>query len=200
MREAIAPGARRSAGGAALMLMARLLVALALGPLVSAPAGAKVFHAKDEALALAFPGADRIENRVFIVTDAQKAAVEKLARAPLDSQLCTFYLGWRGAELLGYAMIDSHIVRTLPETFMVVLDPAGAVRRVEILAFYEPPEYAPTVRWTEQFTGRRLDEELKLGAGIQGITGATLSATAMTAGVRRILALYKVLIEQGKGS
>jgi len=37
---------------------------------------------------------------------------------------------------------------------------------------------------------------LKLGGGVQGITGATLSATAMTASVRRVLALYAVLTEQ----
>jgi hypothetical protein len=78
-----------------------------------------------------------------------------------------------------------------------VLSPSGAVRRVEILAFYEPPEYTPPERWTKQFDGRQLDDDLKLGAGVQGITGATLSATAMTAGVRRVLALYEVLADAG---
>jgi hypothetical protein len=160
-------------------------------------ARAVVFHAKDEALALAFPGSDRVEDRTFILTDEQKQAVEKRARAPVESQLWTVYLGWHGEELLGYAVIDTHIVRTLPETVMVVLTPAGEVRRAEVLAFYEPPEYAPTERWTKQFDGRHLDDDVKLGAGIQGITGATLSATAMTAGVRRVLALYGVLHDAG---
>ena len=103
---------------------------------------AKVFLAKDEALALAFPGADRVEERVFILTDAQKAEVEKLARARLDTQLWTIHVGWRGGAPVGYAVIDTHVVRTLPETCMVVISPAGEVERVEILAFNEPPEYA----------------------------------------------------------
>ena len=161
------------------------------------PACGVVFHAKDEALALAFPASDRVEDRTFILTDEQKETVEKRARAPVESQLWTVYVGWRGDELLGYAVIDTHVVRTLPETVMVVLSPAGEVRRAEVLAFYEPPEYAPTGRWTKQFDGRHLDDDMKLGAGIQGITGATLSATAMTAGVRRVLALYGVLHEAG---
>ena len=38
--------------------------------------------------------------------------------------------------------------------------------------------------------------DLKLGAGIQGITGATLSAQAMTAGVRRALALVAVVVPE----
>jgi hypothetical protein len=161
-------------------------------------ANAKVFLAKDEAMALAFPGAERIEDRVVIVTDAQKAEIEKRARAPLSSQLWTIHVGWKGEQVIGYAIIDSHVVRTLPETFMVVIEPAGTLRRVEVLAFHEPPEYLPTERWIDQFEGRRLDDDLKLGAGIQGITGATLSAQAMTAGVRRALALFSVLI-QGAG-
>src|ERR1700686_514811 len=137
------------------------------------PACGVVFHAKDEALALAFPASDRVEDRTFILTDEQKETVEKRARAPVESQLWTVYVGWRGDELLGYAVIDTHVVRTLPETVMVVLSPAGEVRRAEVLAFYEPPEYAPTGRWTKQFDGRHLDDDMKLGAGIQGITGAT---------------------------
>ncbi|MCC6849161.1 MAG: FMN-binding protein [Deltaproteobacteria bacterium] len=157
-------------------------------------ARAAVFLAKDEALALAFPGADRVEERVVILTDAQKAEIEKRARAPLESQLWTIHVGWKDGVVQGYAVIDSHIVRTLPETFMVVVDPDGKLRRVDVLAFHEPPEYLPTQRWIGQFAGHALDEDLKLGAGIQGITGATLSAQAMTAGVRRALALVAVAV------
>lgn len=157
-------------------------------------ARAAVFLAKDEALALAFPGSDRIEERVVILTDAQKAEVEKRARSPLDSQLWTIHVGWKDGTVQGYAVIDSHIVRTLPETFMVVIDPAGRLERVEVLAFHEPSEYQPPPRWIAQFQGRVLDDDLRLGAGIQGITGATLSARAMTMGVRRALALVAVAV------
>jgi hypothetical protein len=167
--------------------------------LLAPSAEAKVFLAKDEALALAFPGADRVENRVFILTDAQKAEVERRGRAPLDSQLWTIHVGWKGNEVLGYAIIETHAVRTLPETFMAVIDPKGALRRVDVLAFHEPSEYLPTDRWMAQFTNHALDDDLKVGAGVQGITGATLSAQAMTAGVRRVLALFAVLVPDTAG-
>ncbi len=180
--------------GVAPVIVAVLGISISL---CATTAHATVFHAKDEALALAFPGSDRVEDRAVILTDEQKAAVEKRAHAPLESQLWTIYVGWKGTELLGYAVIDTHTVRTLPETAMVVLSPGGEVRRVEILAFYEPPEYTPPERWTRQFDGRRLDDDLKLGAAVHGITGATLSATALTAAVRRVLALYAVLSEGG---
>jgi hypothetical protein len=176
------------AGAFAVVACASLL---ALGP---PRARATAFLAKDEALALAFPAADRVEDRILFVSDEQKAEIERLARAPLESKLWTVHVGWKDGAVQGYAIIDSHIVRTLPETFMVVLDPKGAVQRVEVLAFHEPQEYLPTPRWMAQFNGRVLDDDLKLRAGIQGITGATLSAQAMTAGVRRVLAIYAVLL------
>jgi Na+-translocating ferredoxin:NAD+ oxidoreductase RnfG subunit len=164
--------------------------------LVPARVSAKVFLAKDEALALAFPGAERVEERVSILTDAQKAEVERRAHAPLDTQLWTIYVGWKDGAVEGYAIIDTHTVRTLPETVLVVLDPKGTLRKVEILAFHEPPEYQPTDRWVAQFEHRELDDDLKVGGGVQGITGATLSAQAMTAGVRRALALLAVLVPE----
>ena len=181
----------------------RALIGLLIGvgvPLaLVAAARATVFLAKDEALTLAFPGADRVEERAFILTDAQKDDVERRARAKLETQLWTVHVGWKGGEIQGYAIIDSHNVRTLPETFMVVIDPKGTLRRVDVLAFHEPPEYLPTERWIGQFPGRKLDDDLKLGAGIQGVTGATLSAQAMTSGVRRALALFAVLIQDARG-
>jgi len=178
--------------------MLRWLCVVAVAILTPTQVPAVVFHAKDEALQLAFPGADKMEDKAVILTDAQKQEVEKRAHAPVESPLWTVYTGWHGTELLGFAVIDTHNVRTLPEAVMVVLSPAGEVRRAEVLAFYEPPEYAPPERWVKQFDGRKLDDELKLGGGIQGITGATLTATALTAGVRRVLALYAVLQEAGQ--
>jgi hypothetical protein len=183
-------------GRATLGVLSAALVATTLA---RGSAAAKVFLAKDEALALAFPGNERIEERVVILSDEQKAEVEKRARAPLESQLWTIYVGWKDGAVQGYAVIDSHNVRTLPETFMVVIEPNGTLRRVEVLAFHEPPEYLPTDRWIAQFPGKKLDDDLKLGAGIQGITGATLSAQAMTAGVRRALAIIAVAVPAAAG-
>ncbi len=57
----------------------------------------------------------------------------------------------------------------------------------------------PTDRWVQQFTGRGLDDDLRIGGAVQGITGATLSAQAMTAGVRRVLALFAVLVPEAAG-
>jgi hypothetical protein len=157
-------------------------------------ATAKVFHSKTDALALAFPDADRIESRTFVLDDEQARRIQELARAPLDSKVVTVHTGWRGDTVLGFAVIDVHDVRTLPEAFMVVLTPEGRVRSLRILAFHEPLDYLPPQRWYDQFEGKDLDQPLKLGDDVHGVIGATLSARATTNGVRRALALYRVLL------
>ena len=166
-----------------------------------APAGlvAKVFYAKEEALRAAFPEADVIDKQTFFLTDDQQKQVETLARTRLDSKLVTLYIGRRGQKPLGYAMIDVHNVRTLPEAVMVVLSPEGRVASTLILAFYEPLEYLPNERWLKQFDQTRLTPDLRVGGRIAGITGATLTARAMTESVRKVLALYQVLIAKGGG-
>lgn len=180
----------------------RVLTVLVLIVLVFAsPANltAKVFYAKDEAIKAAFPEADVIEKQTFFLTDDQKKQVETLARTQLDSKLVTMYIGKRGQKLLGYAMIDVHTVRTLPEAVMVVLSPGGRVASTLILAFYEPLEYLPNERWLKQFDQARLTPDLRVGGKIAGITGATLTARAMSESVRKVLALYQVLIAKGGG-
>lgn len=164
---------------------------LAGGPAASA----KVFLTTDEALRLAFPGS-RVERRTSFLTAAQLARAEALAGVEIPSKLIHAYLATSEGRAAGTAYFDTHRVRTLPETVMVVLDPAGKVRRVEVLAFGEPPDYLPRGGWYGQFAGKELGAGLSLKRDIRPITGATLTARATTGAVRRVLAIHQVLGEQ----
>lgn len=180
------------ASGWSSRAFAALVALTVLAP--AGTAGAKVFHSQQDALTLAFPDATRVERRTAILTEAQANAVEKHSRAPLDSKIATLHVGWRGDRILGYAVIEVHTVRTLPEALMTVLSPDGTVRSVRILAFYEPTDFLPPGRWLRQFDEKRLGSSLQLRQDIHAIAGATLSSRAATRSVRRALALYEVLI------
>lgn len=169
------------------------ILALLLGLLLPAAAGAGAYMNRAEALELAFPGAERVETVNLFLTAEEAQEVARLSGAPLDSALFTFYVGRRGETVTAYAAIEAATVRTLPETVLVVLDPDGRVRFTEILAFFEPEEYLPPRRWLAQFAGRSLSPELRVGGDIQGITGATLSAQAVTRQVRKTAALVEIL-------
>jgi Na+-translocating ferredoxin:NAD+ oxidoreductase RnfG subunit len=169
---------------------------LALGTALfaAAPSAAKVFHSQKEAIELAFPDAERVEDETFVLTAEQARQVEELARAPVETRLVRIWRGLRDGQIQGYALIDVHTVRTHPEAFLVVLSPQGSVRSVRVLAFHEPLDYLPAQRWYQQFDGKTLGDALRVGGDVHGIVGATLSAQATTQGVRRALALYRVLI------
>jgi len=168
-------------------------VALAIGGVPSL-AEAKVFLSRKQAIALAFPEADRVETEVTILDASQTAAIERIARAKLETRIVKLYTGWKGDALLGHAYIDVHTVRTQPEAFLVVLDRAGKVRSLRVLAFHEPLDYLPAERWYAQFEGKSVEQPLRLGRDVHGIMGATLSARAVTSSVRRVMAFYEVLI------
>lgn len=149
---------------------------------------------QEEALRLAFPGAD-VQRRTAYLDDAQLARAAELAggKAAVESAVVTYYVATKGGTPLGVAYFDAHRVRTLPEVLMIVVDADHKVRRVEVVRFSEPPEYAPPEGWLAQFSGRSLDPELSHKRGIANITGATLTARAVTAATRRVLALHRVI-------
>ncbi|MBI2387814.1 MAG: FMN-binding protein [Elusimicrobia bacterium] len=140
-----------------------------------------------DALAIAFPGAAP-ERRTAFLTDAQAKAVETAARSRLPSKVWTYYVA--GSTT---AYFESHLVRTMNETVMVVVGAGGEVRFVEILSFAEPDDYLASKRWLGQLPGRRLDDDLAVRRGLRNIAGASLTADAVTRAVRRALAVHQVL-------
>jgi len=163
------------------------LAAFAAGPL-----GARVFLSTDEALRLVF-GDAAVEHRTVFLTAEQRAQARKLAGSEIRSGLVTPYHATRDGKDAGTAYFDSHVVRTLPETLMVVVDPQGKVARVEVLAFAEPEDYLPPGAWYGQFLGQGLGGDLALGLHIRSVTGASLTARATTEAVRRVLAVHQVI-------
>jgi Na+-translocating ferredoxin:NAD+ oxidoreductase RnfG subunit len=172
----------------------RRLRALVLGAalVAAAPAAAKVFLSVDEAIQAAFPGC-QVERRTAYLTPAQLAKARELAGVEVPSALVSYHTATRNGQPAGTAYFDTHRVRTLPETLMIVVDPQGKVARIEVISFREPEEYMPRSAWYQQFLGRTLDRELQLKQGIRPVTGATLTARATTAAVRRVLALHQVI-------
>ena len=161
------------------------------------PAEAVVLYAKNEALKLIFPEADSIEPKAIFLTAKQVARIEELARSTLESQLLTVHVGRKGDETLGNAFLDIHVVRTQPEALFVVLTAQGEVDSVLIVAFHEPLEYMPSDRWQKQFAGKTLTSDLQVKRAIAPISGATLSAHAMTDAVRRALAVFQATLQKG---
>ncbi|MFZ2403781.1 MAG: FMN-binding protein [Methylobacter sp.] len=162
------------------------------------PSFATVFYSKNEALELAFGKGAQVEQLSLFPDQQQAAKIEELAKVKLESGLFTFYVGKDQGKVLGYAAIETGTVRTKPETLMIVLTADGELRNVTTLAFHEPPEYQPPERWFEQLYKRPL-ADMDFNKGVDGISGATLSTRAAVTSVRKVMAIYQVLVkDQGK--
>ena len=160
---------------------------------------AKVFLSQEEALKLAFPAATVERKTAFLTTEQQREAQRLSGDDALPSALVVYYVATKDGRGLGTAFFDTHIVRTMPETIMVVVDTAGSAQRIEVLSFQEPEEYLPRPHWYEQFQGKPLNDELSMKRGIRPVTGATLTARATTEAARRALALHRVIQRAAPG-
>lgn len=170
-----------------------LLLAFAV---LTGVAHGKVYQSREQALQKAFPEAESIETVNLYLSEEDVDRVVRLSGVEPESALYSFYVGKKGGTITGYAAIEAGTVRTLPETVIVVLNTDGSVRYVEVLAFFEPEEYKPSERWLAQFPGKRLSPQLRIGGQIQGISGATLSAQAITRQVRKSAALLRLHLEK----
>ena len=167
-----------------------MLVCLAGAALLQA------FPAQHEALAMAFPDCS-FQRKEFYPTPAQLGQLEALAGARLPGLWYVAYEAWKNGQLQGVGFFDSHRVRAENETVLIAVGQDGRLRRVEVVNFREPPEYAPKAAWLAQFQGRALDAELSLKRAVRPLSGATLSGNALLEASRRGLALWKLFYGRG---
>jgi hypothetical protein len=151
-------------------------------------ARAEVILTEEAALKRAFPGTAPMRRTVYL-TAAQVAAVEKAARSKLPSAVITVFEARSGDAVTGRGVLDTQVVRTMPETVLTVMEPDGHLRMALVLQFGEPPDYLPRAGWLSTLAGKPLDDDLWPGRGVRRVAGSTLTVQALTAAVRRALAI-----------
>lgn len=150
-----------------------------------------VYLTKLEALKLAFPGIKKVKKKKVWLTDSQRDAISGILGEPYDERRVTYYIGVKDGAPVGYVTIGNEIGRSYPITFMVVINPDGTVKDVEIMVYREPHGWEVRFEpFMKQFFGRDANDPFD---NINNITGATLSVRSMTRGTRKAAAEYKVL-------
>jgi hypothetical protein len=162
---------------------------LALGLLAS------VILTEKQALERVFPGAS-YDRKVLYLTEEQVDRIQKEARSRLPSAIVTLIEARSNGEVVGRAYLDTHTVRTMPETLLAAVSPDGRLKAALVLQFAEPPDYLPREKWLTTFEGKKLDDDLWPGRGVYRVTGATLTVQALTEGVRRSLAIDRIVHAQ----
>lgn len=102
-----------------------------------------------------------------------------------------FFLCTQSGVVTAYALIDSEVGKHLPLTYVVGISPSGVVTKVELMVFREIRGWeVREKRFMAQFEEKTRTDKIEIGETISNVSGATLSAQAMTKGVRRALVLW----------
>lgn len=178
--------ARRGPGEVAVALAAAWLIICS-----SLASAQQAVITREEALASVFPGAEILSGRLYL-DSSQVDRIKELSGEDVPSRIVARYIARRDGAVVGRAYIDTHVIRTKKESLLISLEADGTVRRIDVTAFLEPPEYMAQVQWRRQYYERPLSRGLQVGRSIRPIAGATLTARAINSAVRRVLALDQV--------
>ncbi len=158
-----------------------------------ASAANRTYASADEVLKRSYPDAV-FDKKVISISTEERAQIAGIIKKRFFKRRMTFYVATKNGLTEGYAAIGNERGKTRQITFMVFIDTDGVVTDLDILAFRESQGYEiENPRWRKQFLGKSLASRLRLKRDIRNISGATLSARAVTKGVKNILATFKVV-------
>ncbi len=179
------------------MMNKRDWIKIALSPaiVIVSPAYANDYLSISQAQNLLFPMAQNFIESSVVLTDAQKKEIKSLSGVKQRWNEQRVWRVQKDKSLLGWFIVDDVIGKHEFITYGVGLTPDGKVVGVEILSYRET--HGGQVResnWRKNFQGKSLNDPFKLDVDVPNITGATLSCRNVMDGVKRLLALHKVVL------
>ncbi len=174
------------------------LVPLACAALAPASAFAVDYMTPAQAERLMFPDADAFVSRELTLDAAQ---LQQLAAQDVRARSARWAVrvAQRGGATIGFVVVDEVVGKFELITYAVAIGLDGAVRQVEVMSYRE--SHGHEIRlpaWRRQFVGKTSAAPLRVGDDIANISGATLSCTHVTEGIRRIVAVVE--LERKAGS
>ena len=172
---------------------------IVLAAVALAPAGAFAvdYLSPEQAARLMFPDADAFEAHPLTLDAAQLQQLEAQG-VKARSANWRVEIARHGGSALGYVVFDAVVGKVELIDYAVGIGTDGAVKQIEILSYRE--SHGHEVRlpaWRRQFVGKGPQSALKVGDDIANISGATLSCTHVTDGVRRIVAVVAAARRSG---
>jgi Na+-translocating ferredoxin:NAD+ oxidoreductase RnfG subunit len=181
---------RSSASG----VVVTLTTAVALAP---TSAFAVDYMSAEQAAQLIFPQAERFEPRTVAFDAAQLQRLQAAGVTPRSARW-QVRVAMRDGATLGYVVVDDVIGKFELISYAVGIGADGAIRQVEVLSYRESHGYEIRLpAWRRQFVGKDASAPLRVGEDIANISGATLSCSHVTDGVKRIVAVIGLARQAG---
>ena len=176
--------------GRVLLLASAVILGLASN------ASAQVFLEPQEAIEKLMPEAENHVTDSKEPTPELKKRLEEALGRRMEEKRYIFIIGMKQGKHTAYAVVLNVIGKERPITFMIVVNPDGAVRAVEVLVYRESQgSEIRDPRFMRQFQGKTARSQLRAGHDIDVITGATLSSRSAAYAVKKALALVDLFYE-----
>ena len=101
----------------------------------------------------------------------------------------------RSDTLIGIAILDNVLGKSLPITFLSCFNSDGKLIRAHIVKYREDYGYeVGNKRWLNQFIGFGVNSDFTIGKNIDGISGATISVNSVARGINRSAIIVEYLL------
>ncbi|MBV8504147.1 MAG: FMN-binding protein [Paucibacter sp.] len=148
------------------------------------------FATLEEAARRAFPEASSWREQLLQANAEDLRAVAALGGTAPRKNTWRALVALKGEQVLGIVIADGVIGKFELIDYATAIGLDGRIRSVEVLNYRESHGYEIKLpAWRKQFEGKGGDAKLRVGEDIANISGATLSCTHVTDGVRHLVAL-----------
>jgi Na+-translocating ferredoxin:NAD+ oxidoreductase RnfG subunit len=147
---------------------------------------------RDQVLKNAFPLAETFVRKVIRLSDEQMKKLSRESGQKISSRFVTVYIAKNGDETLGYGFIRYTKGKSSFIKYFVAITQDGKIHSIEIMSYRG--EKGSEVRheiFKKQFAGKSLGSNIKVGADINAISGATISSQAVTNSVRETMHIWQ---------
>jgi Na+-translocating ferredoxin:NAD+ oxidoreductase RnfG subunit len=151
----------------------------------------------EQAAKLMFPEADSFEARTVTLDAAQ---LQQLDAQGIHGRSANWpvRVARHGGAALGFVVVDDVVGKVELITYAVGIALDDSVKQIEVLSYRESHGFEIRLpAWRKQFVGKNPRSALRIGEDISNISGATLSCTHVTDGIRRIVAVVALARRSG---
>lgn len=163
---------------------------------VSVPVRAVQYLDLAQAQKALYPAATEFRPLPVVLTGAQRESIEQAAGAKVRSAELRVWEARDASGTVGHFFVDEVTGKHEFITYAVAISPTGRVSGIEVMDYREA--YGGQIRderWRGQFAGKSAADPLKIDQDIRNISGATLSCSHVTDGVRRLLATWEATLK-----
>ena len=151
----------------------------------------EIFENCEKKIKLTYPNIDFIKHDIWEIPIKVINEIEKKSRQRFFKPNLHIWKIYNDSSMIGIAILDNVIGKSMPISFLVLFDNYGKILNTEIIKYREP--YGGEIssrRWLNQFSNKIDSSSFKVGAEIDGISGATISVNSVSKGIKKITLLF----------